>query len=66
MKEAIRFGREWTINTREDYDKAMTALDDAEFIAEMSDCYSITLNEKAEIERQRVDVMRQAKERGLL
>ena len=66
MKEAVRFGREWVINTREDYDKAMTVLDDAEFIAEMSDCYSITLNEKAEIDRQRLDVMRQAKERGLL
>ena len=66
MREAVRFGREWTINTREDYDKAMTALDDAEFIAEMSDSYTVTLNEKEEIDRQRLDVIRQAKERGIL
>ena len=62
----VVFGKIWDINSRKEYDEAMCNLDDSEFIAEMSDSYSVTCNEKQEIEKQRVEVIRQAKEKGLL
>ena len=64
--QSVRFGKIWDINSREDYDKAMSSLDDSEFIAEMSDSYSVTCNEKQEIEKQRIEVIRQAKEKNIL
>ena len=62
----VTFGKVWEINTREDYDNAMTELDRANFYAEMSDDYRTWKREKNEVERQRAEVERQAREKGIL
>lgn len=59
--QGVISGREWQITTWAEYRAAMNALADAEFIAEMSDSYAVTCAEKAEIDRQREQVMEQAK-----
>mgnify|MGYP006936017195 CR=1 FL=1 len=60
MAEFVKFGKVWEIKTREDYDRAMESLDSAEMCAEMSDDFSCWQKEKAEVERQRRDVRKQA------
>lgn len=62
----VVFGREWNITTAAEYRAAMNELADAEFIAEMSDSYAVTRREKDEIDRQRENVLRQAKENNIL
>ena len=57
---------DWVINTKEDYDRAMEVLDGNEFIAEMSDDFSYWKSEKAEVERQRAIVRKQAIEKGII
>jgi hypothetical protein len=64
--DVVKFDRKWEINTQEDLEKALETLDGNEFIANMSDDYSRTRSEVAEVDRQRADVIRQAKEKGLL
>ena len=64
--QGVISGREWHIATVADYRAAMNALADAEFIAEMSDSYAVTRAEKAEIDRQREQVMEQAKAAGIM
>ena len=66
MAELVRFGRKWEIKTRDDYDRAMTSLDDAEMCAEMSDDFSCWQREKSEIADQRGDVRKQALALGLI
>lgn len=63
--DVVKFDRKWEINTQEDLEKALETLDGNEFIANMSDDYSRTRSEVAEVDRQRADVIRQAKEKGL-
>ncbi len=62
----VQTGKVWEINNVEDFFMAMASLDDSEFIAEMSDSYAWTVSEKAEIEKQRVDIIHQAKEKGIV
>ena len=64
--QGVISGREWQITTWAEYRAAMNALADAEFIAEMSDSYAVTRAEKAEIDRQREQVMEQAKAAGIM
>ena len=66
MPGLVTEGRIWEINTREDYDKAMKILDGNEMCAEMSDDFSCWQREKAEVERQRYQVRKQALEKGLI
>lgn len=61
----VKFGRVWKIETRDDYEKALAVLADNEFCAEMSDDFSRWASEKAEVARQRADVIRQAREKGI-
>lgn len=61
----VIFDRKWEINTKEDLEKALETLDGNEFIANMSDSYAVTCSEVREVDRQRADVIRQAKEKGL-
>lgn len=63
--DVVKFNRKWEINTQEDLEKALETLDGNEFIANMSDDYSRTRVEVAEVDKQRADVIRQAKEKGL-
>jgi len=62
----VTFGKVWKINTREDYDNAMAALDKANFYAEMSDDFRAWQDEKKEIARQMAEIKRQAAENGIL
>lgn len=64
--ESVKFGKKWQINCYKDLDRAMRTLKENHFVAEMSDSYAVTLNEQAEINRQRADVMRQAREKGII
>ena len=66
MPEPVKFKRLWEIKTREDYDKAMEKLDEAEFIAEMADDFSCWKREKEEVADQRRDVRKQALALGLI
>lgn len=63
---SVVYGRKWVIKTQEDFDKAMDTLDYDAFVAEMSDSYARTCSEKQEIRQQMDDVIRQAKEAGLM
>lgn len=62
----VKFDKKWEINSREDYDQAMHELDENEFVAEMSDDFYYWQREKAEVEKQRFDVRRQAIEKGII
>ena len=62
----VVFGKVWEINNRADYDEAMIALEEAEFIAEMADDHRVWYTEKNEVARQKAEVRRQAKEKGIL
>ena len=63
---AVKMDRKWEINTKEDYNKAMEILDGNEFCAEMSDDFFRSNSEKAEIARQRVEVITQAWAKGVI
>lgn len=62
----VQIGKKWEITTIEEYNKAMEILDGNEFVAMMSDDYGMEKRERAEIERQRADVTKQAKEKGII
>ena len=62
----VVFNRKWEIKTADDLKTALETLKDDDFIAEMSDCYAVTCSEKAEVSKQRADVMFQAKLIGLI
>lgn len=64
--DVVKFDRKWEINTQEDLEKALETLDGNEFIANMSDSYAVTCSEIREVDKQRTEVIRQAKEKGLL
>lgn len=52
--------------TREEYKMEMDKLDEAEFIAEMSDSYAVTVAEKKTIAKKRAALIRRAKEEGII
>lgn len=62
----VKMGRKWEINSTEDYIKAMETLEDNEFCAMMSDDYFRADAELAECKTQKLDVMKQAIEKGIL
>ena len=62
----VKMGKQWEINSREDYNKAIEILDGNEFCAKMSDDYNCERRELAEIDRQRNDVNKQAKDKGII
>ena len=62
----VEFGKMWTINTAEDLKAALDTLDRQEFIAEMSDDFSCWQREKAEVARQRRQVIAMARDSGLI
>lgn len=62
----VQYGKVWVIETMEDYTAAIEALEDAAFVADMSDSYDVTLREKAEITKQLGAVREQAKVHGLI
>ena len=64
--DLVRFGKEWEINSREDYDKAMEVLDGNEFCANMCDDYSVTKREIAEVNAQRHAVVLIARKKGII
>ena len=57
---------QWEINTKEDYDNAMENLNHRQFLAEMSDDFRCWKSETAQVELERSDVKRQAKEKGII
>ena len=62
----VQMGKKWEITTIEEYNKAMEILDGNEFIARMSDDYGMEKRECAEIDRQRADIEKQAKEKRII
>ena len=66
MVGRVKHGKDWKINTKEDYDKAMEWLERAEVCADMSDDYQRSESEKSEIKAQRIQVMQKAFEKGLI
>lgn len=64
--DIVKMGYKWEIKTADDYERAMRTLAGNDFCAEMSDDYSAWEREKAEIARQRADVISQAKNKGLI
>ena len=56
----------WEIKTKEDYDNAISDLNRRQFLAEMSDDYRCWKSETAQVELERADVKRQAKEKGII
>ena len=64
--DLVKFGKHWEIETRADYDRAMEALDCADFCARMSDDYSVECRELAEIARQRAEIVQMAEEKGII
>jgi hypothetical protein len=56
----------WQIENKADFEKAMAALDEAKFIAEMSDDFSCWRREREEVDRQRRQVLAAAREKGLI
>ena len=62
----VQYNKFWEINTREDYDNAMKALADQEFIANMTDDHMVWRRETEEIDAQRAQVRAAATEKGLL
>lgn len=60
----LEYGKQWNINTLEDFTNAMETIDTWLFYASMSDDYQRELKEKAEANRQMRDVVRQAREKG--
>ena len=56
----------WEIKTKEDYDNAIADLNHRQFLAEMSDDFRCWRSETTQIERERADVKRQAKEKGII
>lgn len=62
----VTFGKKWEITTKEEYENALEILDGNEFCAQMSDDYGRERRERAEIDRQRYDVNKQAKEKGII
>lgn len=64
--DIVKFNKVWDVNTEEEVEQALQELEDSEFVANMSDDYSQTRREVAEIERQRRQIIRQAKEKGIL
>lgn len=66
MDYLVTFGRQWDIQTKDDYDHAMRILDENEFRAEMCDDFSVWRKEKDEVARQRAAVKAQAREKGII
>lgn len=64
--DLVKMGRTWIINTKEDFEQALEVLNGNEFCAEMSDDFSVWRREKNEVAKQRADVYRQAKEKGII
>lgn len=62
----VMMGRKWEINTKADYENALETLDENEFVASMSDDYFRERMEKEEIFRQRAEVRKQAREKGII
>ena len=62
----VVFDRKWTINSKEDYDKAIRTLKGDDFDAEMSDDLFVWHREKEEVARQMRDVKAQAQEKGII
>lgn len=62
----VKFGKHWEINSREDYDRAIESLDCADFCARMSDDYSVECRERAEIAKQRAEIVQMAEEKGII
>ena len=57
---------QWEINTKEDYENAMKNLNDRQFIADMSDDFRCWRSEIEQVELERADVKRQAREKGII
>lgn len=62
----VEMGKKWVIETKADYDEALQTLEENEFIAEMSDDFTYWKAEKAEVARQRAEVIAQAKAKGII
>ena len=62
----VTFGMVWPIVKKEDVDLAWSELDGAEYIANMADDFSAYDREIAEIERQRRQIVRDARAKGFI
>lgn len=64
--DIVKFGKVWDIKTAEDFQKALDCLAGNDICADMSDDWQCTLQEKAEIAKQRKAVYAQAAQLGLI
>lgn len=60
----LEYGKQWNINTREDFTNAVETINNWLFYASMSDDYQRELKETAEANRQMREVVKQAREKG--
>ncbi len=56
----VEFGKVWEVTSQTEFQEAMRLLAEAEFCAEMSDDYGVTVKEKFEIDRQRAQIKKSA------
>ena len=66
MMDLVKFGKHWEIETRADYDHAIEALEGADFCAMMCDDYQRERRERAEVAKQKAEVVRMAKAKGII
>lgn len=64
--DLVKFGKHWEIETHADYDRAMEALEGADFCAMMCDDYQRECRERAEVAKQKAEVVRMAKAKGII
>lgn len=64
--ELVKMGKKWEINTREDYENALKALEDADFCARMCDDYATEQREREEVARQAREVVKMANAKGII
>ena len=58
--------KDWIIETKEDYEKALARLDECEFMAKMNDDFSLWASEMRKINKRRIELFAQATEKGLI
>lgn len=66
MVSTIKMGRQWVIETTEDYNKAIETLEGNKFCAMMSDDFYWYRKEMNEYNKQLADVTAQAKAKGII
>ena len=63
--KVVEFGKKWIVRNADEYLKAIEELEGSEFLTDMTENFYQYRTEKAEINRQRADLHRQAVALGI-